>query len=462
MSSLSHCPVVLVLIMLLCAAPAHSRKEKRPGAKNYIYRVEMLGKPQTGFTLAHPEEFLSPKSVERRRRQALPVDSTDLPLSPLYIQRLNAVKGMSVVGGSKWNNTALVSTIIPGADTILQKLDFVKGVTHVYTAPDSIQPRPARPKYHAELQLRDTTLHTPYGEAQEQIHQLHGELLHQRGFRGRGMTIAVMDAGFLNADLIPCMRSIDVVGFLDLVVPQSKSIFTEMEHGTQVLSVMGVGQEGVFVGTAPEASYWLLRCEDEQSEQPVEEDYWARAAEVADSVGADIISCSLGFCIYDNPNDTHPYWQQDGQTALISRTASMLARKGIVLVNSAGNEGMSAWKRINFPADARDILSVGAVTPEGRNAAFSSVGPTADGRVKPEVMAQGSPATVVSERGTLTSDMGTSYAAPIVAGLVACYWQAHPQKTALEVISDVIKSSSNTLHPDNVYGYGIPDFTPRD
>ena len=190
----------------------------------------------------------------------------------------------------------------------------------------------------------------------------------------------------------------------------------------------------------------------------MEEDYWAAAAEYADSVGVDVINSSLGFYEYDNPADSYRYWQQDGKTALISRTASMLAGKGIVHVNSCGNEGMAAWKKISFPSDATDILSVGAVTPMRKNASFCSLGPTADGRVKPDVMAQGSPTMVVTERGTISSDMGTSFASPLIAGMTACLWQKYPQKTALQLMDMIRRSGSNVAHPDNVYGYGIPDF----
>ena len=181
------------------------------------------------------------------------------------------------------------------------------------------------------------------------------------------------------------------------------------------------------------------------------------AAEFADSLGADIITSSLGYNEYDG---AHYYHQRDldGQTALISRTASMLAKKGIILINSAGNSGMGPWKKISFPADAHDILTVGAVNLEKKNAPFSGVGPTQDGRVKPDVMALGSPASLISGRGSIVRDMGTSFSTPLVAGLVACLWQALPDKTALEIINLVRQSGSNYKEPDNIFGYGIPNF----
>ena len=221
---------------------------------------------------------------------------------------------------------------------------------------------------------------------------------------------------------------------------------------------MAANSPKVLVGTAPEARYWLLRCEDQTTEQPVEEDYWAMAAEFADSAGVDVINSSLGYNDYDEPHRKLLLNDLDGQSTLISRTASMLAGKGIILVNSAGNTGMGPWKKICVPADAREILTVGALNIHGTNAPFSSVGPSQDGRVKPDVMAIGSPAVLISGRGSVVRDMGTSFSTPIVCGLVACLWQAFPNKRATDIIDLVRKASDNYLTPNNIYGYGKPDF----
>ena len=257
--------------------------------------------------------------------------------------------------------------------------------------------------------------------------------------------------------MIPAITRANIVGARDFVYPNSLHFYQETDHGTKVLSAMASRESEVLVGTAPEARYWLLRCEDQQTEQPVEEDYWAMAAEFADSVGADIISSSLGYNDYDIPNYYHQH-DLDGKTALISRTASMLAKKGMILVNSAGNSGMGPWKKIAFPADAYDIITVGAVNMEKKNAPFSGVGPTQDGRVKPDVMALGSPASLISGRGSIVRDMGTSFSTPLVAGLVACLWQALPEKTAFEIIDLIRQTSSNYNKPDNIFGYGVPNF----
>lgn len=221
---------------------------------------------------------------------------------------------------------------------------------------------------------------------------------------------------------------------------------------------MATDLPGVFIGTAPDASYLLIRCEDRQTESVAEEDYWAEAVEYADSMGVDVINSSLGYHDFDDKSTNHRYADMDGETTLISHTASMLAGKGIVLVNSAGNDGMGTWKKINFPADAKRIITVGSVTPMGVNAAFCGVGPTQDGRIKPDVMAYGSPTSVISGRGTIVDEMGTSFSAPLVAGLVACLWQALPNKSASELIDLVIASGNNVATPNNIYGYGVPDF----
>lgn len=450
--------VVTLIVLTSAGVDSASPKKKYPEDKNYMYRVQLRDKHATPYSISEPLAYLSQKAIERRQRQNIAIDSTDLPVSQVYEKSLQQ-QGVSVVCKSKWNNTVVVRLNDTTVVDKIKQLPFVAGMKKVWVSPDSISEDKSRPKYHKELVLHDNKDADYYGAAAEQIKMLGGDKLHAEGYRGKGMMIAVLDAGFTNADLIPAFREVDVMGFLDFVQSVKSDMFTASRHGTQVLSTMAVNVPNVYVGTAPEASYWLLRCEDQQTEQPVEEDYWTAAAEYADSVGVDVINSSMGFHDYDNPADSYSYWQQDGKTTLISRTASMLCGKGIVLVNSAGNEGNGAWKKIIFPADATDILSVGAVTSIRRYASFSSLGPTQDGRIKPDVMAQGSPTKIVTTRGTISSDSGTSFASPLIAGLVACLWQKFPQKTAKEIMEMVRQSADNIIHPDNVYGYGIPDFS---
>ncbi len=432
------------------------KKVKYPDKKTYLYRITLKDKIGTPYSLEHPEEYLSIKSLNRRSSQNITPDSTDLPINPEYIKEISLITP-EVVSLSKWNNTVLVKCHKQDEIKKILELGFVEGALKVWTSPDSISKDKSRLKYHNDFNSWDEIYTSDYGATQEQVNMLGGIKLHEHGFTGKGITIAVLDGGFMNTDVIPCLHDIKFEGVKDFVFPKAENVFKEMEHGTKVLSVMAVNVPEKFVGTAPDASYWLLRCEDEDTESLAEEDYWAAAAEFADSVGVDIISSSLGFHSFDDTETNYSYHQLDGKTAMISRTASMLASKGIILVNSAGNDGMSAWKKINVPADAYDIITVGAVTPSGHNAPFSSIGPTADGRIKPDVMALGSPTAVITGRGTIIKDMGTSFATPVVAGLVACLWQALKGKTAKEII-EIVKNSANNLNtPDNIYGYGIPD-----
>ena len=452
----------LLLFLWLLAATGFAKGTdkaqmvKFPGGRCLMYRVYLTDKHGSSYSLERPEEFLSARSLQRRRRQSIVPDSTDLPVSNAYIEKIEAM-GLEVVSRSRWNNTLVVRGKTAKLLRQLTALPFVSRTVKVFTSPDSIN-KSIRSNYRTEFNRWDTLSNNEYGATEQQVRMLNGHRLHATGYRGRGIAIAVLDGGFMNSDVIPALKNIRLEGVRDFVVPSSKDVYKEMDHGTMVLSTMAVNVPNMFVGTAPQASYWLLRCEDANTENLVEEDYWAAAAEFADSVGVDIINSSLGFHGFDDKEADHSYAEQDGEQTLISHTASMMARKGIVLINSAGNEGMGTWKKINFPADAKDIITVGAVSPNGKNAAFSAIGPTADRRIKPDVMALGSPTAVITGRGTISRDMGTSFAAPLITGMVACLWQAFPQRTALELIRAVIQSGDKWTSPDDVYGYGVPDF----
>ncbi|WP_019966732.1 S8 family serine peptidase [Segatella maculosa] len=455
--------ILFIITLLSCPALAvagvnSTEMISYPGGKCYMFRVTLKDKKHSRYSLNAPSEYLSQRAIERRKRQHIAIDSTDLPINETYIEAIQALKDVRIVGKSKWNNTLLVRCSNVGKVFNLLKLPFVKSVFKVFSSPDSISGS-ARVNFKKEFNRWDTLSEdNRYGVAKDQIAQLNGIRMHAAGYRGKGKMIAVLDAGFMNVDRIPCLQSIRIAGQNDFVVPKAKSIFSEMEHGTMVLSSMATDLPGVFIGTAPDASYLLIRCEDRQTESVAEEDYWAEAVEYADSMGVDVINSSLGYHDFDDKSTNHRYADMDGESTLISHTASMLAGKGIVLVNSAGNDGMGTWKKINFPADAKRIITVGSVTPMGVNAAFCGVGPTQDGRIKPDVMAYGSPTSVISGRGTIVDEMGTSFSAPLVAGLVACLWQALPNKSASELIDLVIASGNNVATPNNIYGYGVPDF----
>ena len=428
-----------------------------PGGKCQMYRLYLKDKDldHTPFSVNRPSEFLSQRSIDRRKRQGIPIDLTDLPVAPAYEKQV-AEAGIEIVGKSKWNNTLLIRIHKDKELRKLEGLEFITKMKKVFQAPDSVSQR-MRSNVRNGLNEWGSG-NGVYGAADAQLKSLNGKRLHESGYRGRGMMIAVFDGGFMNADKIPALHKIKLAGVKDFVVPESKNVFGEMEHGTMVLSTMAANAPDFYVGVAPEAQYLLIRCEDERTESLAEEDYWASAAEYADSCGVDVINSSLGYHGFDDSSMDHHYYEQDGKTVLISRTASMCADKGIVCVNSAGNDGMGSWKKINFPADAKDILTVGSINEHGANAAFSAVGPTADGRIKPDVMAFGSPTCVITGRGSIINDNGTSFSSPLVAGMVACLWQALPGKTAKQIIKLVKLAGDNQQHPDNVFGYGVPDF----
>ena len=421
--------------------------------KTYKYRVNFRDKAETTYALDKPSAYLSERALERRMKQGLPVDSTDIPVCRSYIDMLVG-KGAQLVSKSKWNNTVVVQVSDTSVIDKVAALPFVTAVRKVWTAPDSIPARNANRK--KEVTNRVTKSNNYYGDAWRQIAVHHGDSLHAAGFRGKGMQIAVIDAGFYNADEISVFKGMDLLGTRDFVNSHS-DIYAENYHGMKVLSCMAANKPNVLVGTAPEASYWLLRSEDDDTEQPVEEDYWAEALEFADSVGVDVVNTSLGYYAFDDKSKNYKLRNLDGHYALMSRQASRIADKGMVLVCSAGNSGTGSWKKITPPGDAENVLTVGAVDKEAVLAPFSSVGNTADHRIKPDVVAVGLGADVIRTDGNQGRANGTSFASPIMCGMVACLWQACPELTAKEVIELVRRSGDRTDYPDNIYGYGVPD-----
>ena len=423
------------------------------GQRSYKYRVYFTDKNLSEYSLLHPEQFLSPRAVARRSKQGIALDSTDLPVCRQYVDALVQQGGKCVLT-SKWNNTALIET--PDEETAERFLTnkFVRSIRRVWIKPDTIFTKQVDRKKLVENKW--TSKDNYYGVAAEQIQLHQGEKLHEKGFLGQGIHIAVIDAGFFNVDLIKLFRKVDILGTRDFVNPKS-DIYAEHYHGLKVLSCMAANRPKVMVGTAPEASYWLLRSEDNDTEQLSEEDYWSAAIEFADSVGVDVVNSSLGYYEFDNKADNYRYRDLDGKKAMISISADMAADKGMLVVCSAGNSGTGAWKKITPPADAENVLAVGAVNTAGLNADFSSVGNTADGRVKPDVMAVGFLAAVAGDNGSTAIGHGTSFAAPIFCGLAACLWQACPWLTVTELIDIIRQSGDRSDYPDNIFGYGIPN-----
>lgn len=304
-----------------------------------------------------------------------------------------------------------------------------------------------------------------YGPSFFQTNQIGMDCMHDLGFMGQGMTVAVLDAGFFKADSLPAFDSLRMdnrlLGCRDFVTGDTM-VFEDYPHGMNVLSCMAANLPGQLIGTAPKAKYWLIRTEDAFTETLQEEINWLVGAEFADSVGADVINSSLGYSKFDGGIGDHFYSDMDGNTTIISNAADWAASVGIFVTTSAGNSGGPPWFKITAPGDADSALTIGAVDSAGIIAGFSSRGLTFDGRIKPNTCARGVQAVIAANGGGITTSGGTSFSSPITAGAVTCLWQANPSATNMQLLNAIQQSASQYLTPDSIYGYGIPNFCKAD
>lgn len=420
------------------------------------YWLQFKNKKGTPFQISHPEEFLSQRAIERRLKQHIAIDSTDLPVSPVYLDSLKKL-GLEIFHTSKWLNGATVRT----ADTTLidqiKKLGFI---TEMQLTKPALAVKSTKLKFKEPEKVADINPET-YGNALAQLEQLDGEYLHKSGFRGKGIQIAVLDAGFWHANQNAAFDSLfnsgRILGTRDFVEPGS-DVYEQHTHGMSVLSCMGGNLPDQFIGTAPDASFYLFRTEDISSEYLIEEDNWVAAAEYADSLGVDEINSSLGYFMFDDSLMNHTYADMDGKTTRITRGANMAFQKGILVFTSAGNEANNSWKHIIAPSDGEGVIGVAAVDQNGVRASFSSVGPAYGGAVKPNVAARGSATYLVTSNGTLGTSSGTSFSSPVLAGMGACLLEANPYANVEQVKFAIEQSASQFNAPDSLLGYGIPDF----
>jgi serine protease AprX len=418
--------------------------------------VGFTDKAGTGFSTDRPQEFLSERAIQRRIRQNIAIDETDLPVSQAYIDSI-VKSGATYVHSSKWLNGITVQALSDSVANGWKELKFVRQVEHTKPSWEILKKGYDKFGQYTGLPGIDTSF---YGASVFQISQLNGHFFHKNGLKGQGMVIAVLDAGFLKADQMPALRHLydggRILGTRDFVNPAS-DFYTEHRHGMMVLSAMGSYLPGELVGTAPEASYWLLRTEDAGSEFLIEEDNWVAGAEFADSVGADIINSSLGYSVFDDDTMNHTYADMDGKTTRVTIGANMAVRKGMLVFASAGNEARNSWRYIIAPADGDEVVAVGAVDKNRVYAPFSSVGPASDGDVKPNLAAMGSGTAVQSELGSVVASNGTSFSSPVLAGMAACLWQANPNVSASELARVMMIAGHLNPKPDTLLGYGIPD-----
>ena len=422
--------------------------------ETFCYRVYLKDKGVPEKEFIFPEGILSEEAIARREKRGIPTTTSDSPISYSYIESILST-GVQLVTQSKWMKTLVVECSDSLITQKIQALPMVDSLKLVWEGIDRLK-RNECDEETVALTPDEEKKGDSYGCASEQIEMLNGISLHETGRRGQGMRIAVIDAGFLNVDRISAFSSLQLLGIYNVVFP-GKNVFCDDDHGTKVLSCMAANLPGIMIGTAPEASYLLIKSEDVRSEYPIEEDYWAAALEYADSVGVDIITSSLGYFRFDTPQMVYAPENLDGKTAFITQVAEKAAEKGLLLFCSAGNEGNHNWEKITFPGDAPNVLTVGAITADKERSSFSSTGLTADYRVKPDIVALGTGACVINGTGNVQFTNGTSFATPIMAGLGACLWQALPWLTNKEMIQLIQQTASQATQPDVEKGYGIPD-----
>ncbi|MBX2954476.1 MAG: S8 family serine peptidase [Leadbetterella sp.] len=423
-------------------------------ARYFVYLKDKAG--SSGLA---PQTFLSERSLQRRAAQKISLTDQDLPVSSAYLDEIRAA-GFRIIGKSKWLNAVLVEGESSRMNT-LKSLPFVNGIEGNADIRGDISMG-----QYARLRSKFTSPITPvdYGSSATQLRMLGADTMHTNGYRGTGVLIAVMDAGFPNvntADAFTHLRNGGKIRHTWNYVYDTPDVYRDDTHGTHVLSIMAGYIPGKLSGTAPEADVALYITEDaiDANESKIEEVYWVLAAEHADSLGADVLNTSLGYYEFTDPSQDYTYEQMDGKTTISARGADHASRVGMVVVVSAGNEGNTSWRYISTPADAEYVIAVGAVNANRQKVGFSSFGPSADGRIKPEVCAMGS-STVLSQSGsTVSTGSGTSYSGPLIAGFMAGLRQQFPTLTALELREILIRSADRARTPDNSYGYGIPSYS---
>ncbi|MDX1908432.1 MAG: S8 family serine peptidase [Bacteroidia bacterium] len=441
-----HCRRLLLLVVVLTCYVL-------PADAQSVWWILLADKgPDAAAHLATPEVFLSREALERRSEKGIPVTVEDLPVYTAYQEAVQE-KGFQVLGHSRWLN-ALAVTATPADLARLQGVSWVRGM------------RPAARLTLAHYPETNTTealdalpQGIAYGKAETQNTMIHVQDLHTKGFTGRGVIVAVFDAGFPGVDKVAAFDSLRsekrILHTWDFV-ENNDAVYEDNNHGTQVLSTIAANLPGEMVGTAPHASFILCRTEDARSERQIEEYNWLRAMEWVDSIGVDMIHSSLGYNEFDEPSESYTYPQLDGNTAIITRAADMAAARGILVTTSAGNSGQDEWRFIGAPCDADSVLCIGSVDRNQKKSGFSSFGPAADGRIKPDVTAMGSSSAVIMPSGTVSTASGTSFSGPIVAGMVACLKQAHPKRSNMDIIQAIRLSADQYAFPDSAYGYGIP------
>ena len=419
--------------------------------------VFFADKENVQVSIENPLTILTQEALDRKALHEVVIDERDVPVNETYITTIKDTPGITVWAKSKWMNCIYVQGTMADIEA-LNDLSFVVGLEYADKDLNWPNPVPVSDKFAIEQQQE--RIEYDYGAAANQIEMISGDFIHRQDFTGEGMIVAVMDSGFPNFENNPgyahVMANNRLLGTYDFYA-RTTDVTGTGTHGSSTTSDIGGYVENQFVGTAPNASFYLFRTEYGPSENPREEAWWVEALERADSLGVDVVNTSLGYQVYDNANYDHSYEDLDGQTTFAARGANLAYEKGMILVTSAGNQGNS-FGTVATPADAIGLLAVGAVNAGGNYASFSSRGPTVDGRVKPDVMAQGQSAAVLTTTGAVDFSSGTSFSSPILAGAVACLWQSRPETKNFELMQIIRESAHLYQNPTPQMGYGIPNF----
>lgn len=445
--------VTLLLLSSLSSAWAQGQHAFR------VTFTDKVGSP----SLSDPLLFLSQRALDRRANQGIAVDITDQPVSPLYIDTvLNLTSGVLHVT-SKWMNDCVVLVSDSADIAALQGKPWISDVKYVARYTTILHEITAEQHDNSENPplLKTTGDPAYYSSSWNQTEFVRGECLHDASFRGQGMMIAVLDDGYNYVNTAASFDSLnndnrikDTYNF----AKDTSHVYNNNSHGSQALSTMAAVMPNTYVGAAPLAQYALYVTEDQGSEQPIEMDNLVAALERADSIGTDVVSASIGYNTFNYPFDSVTLAEIDGKTTHVAKAVNFASAKGMLCVITAGNEGGNWWNKILTPGDADSALTVGNVNGSIVPASNSGFGPNAAGRVKPDVVALGSPAIVVNASNIPVSVPGTSFAVPQIAGFAACLWQSAPWATAAQIRQVIRATGSQFSNPGNQIGYGKPDF----
>lgn len=430
------------------------------------YIVQLKHKGATTYNLANSTPYLSQRAIERRIRYNISTDSTDLPVPLSYISQIQSIPNVTILNISRWLNAIAVQTTDPNAIVAINALSFVQNTSGI-----AAKPANNANKFKEEIiplsntSARPRQIKTDYfdygANSFNEIHLHNGEFLHNIGLRGQGMQIAMLDGGYFHYTSLKAFDSVNanaqVISTWDFVAGNA-SVVEDNAHGMQCFSTIAANIPGQFIGKAPKADFHLFRTEDVSSEYPIEEFNWACGAERADSAGADIISSSLGYGYdFTDPISDYPYSNLNGDITMSAKAADLAAKKGLLVFNAAGNSGNDYWRMITTPADGDSVVAVGAVSTAGIAGSFSSYGPSADGRIKPDVASVGVSAMLQTPANTIGASNGTSFACPNMAGLATCLWQGFPEVNNMRIVRALKEAGNIYSSPNDRIGYGIPD-----